>query len=180
MKNLLIIIVILFLSCTSEDNSRANLGLEFVKKTANSDLNSDLNSEADSEVDSSELIRTVLYKGTMNESIGISLYLKEQGNPCGGRLTMINGMYKYDTQEKWLLLEVSTDKQKEKYCLVEDNFTGVLFLEENGATFNGSWISPDTKKQFKVELNKTELDNETNSKLDEILFDDLIYNKYDC
>jgi len=133
-----------------------------------------------SNVYSSEIIRNFLYKGTLNGTIKIRLYLNEQEHPCGGNRTILNAMYKYDNQEKWLLLDATADKEKKKYCMVEDNFTGVLFLEENGNLLNGNWISPDAKKQFKIELEKVDLDKTTIEKLDEILFDDLLYNKSDC
>lgn len=135
---------------------------------------------------STDFIRRVIYKGTLNETIKISLYLNEQEHPCGGNSTILNAMYKYDNQEKWILLSVSTDQQKKNYCMVEDNFSGVLFLEENAISFNGNWISPDTNKQYKVELENvilkfgSEFDKSIIEKLDEILFDDLIFNKNDC
>ena len=133
-----------------------------------------------------QYINSSLYKGTLNGNIKISLYLKESENPCGGDLTFFTGMYKYDNQDKWILLDVSTDRAKKNYCMVEDNFSGVLFLEDNEGSFYGHWISPDTKKLFKVELENQFLDikyakdHTAIEELDEILFDDLIYNKNDC
>jgi hypothetical protein len=126
-------------------------------------------------------LKSNLYKGKLNGSIKIWLYLNEQEHPCGGEMTVLNAMYKYDNQDKWILLNVTVDKQKKKYCLVEDNFTGAMFLEENGNYFNGHWISPDAKKQFKVILERLKLDEtSTIEQLEEILFDDLLYNKNDC
>ncbi|PHR72856.1 MAG: hypothetical protein COA67_03910 [Lutibacter sp.] len=131
--------------------------------------------------DNSDLIRRVLYKGTLNKTIKISLYINEQVHPCGGNLTVLNVMYKYDNQDKWLLLNVTADMLKKNYCMVEDNFSGVLFLDEDENFLNGYWISPDTKKQYKVELKADlEFDESAIEKLDEILFDDLIFNKNDC
>jgi len=174
MKNLFILIVILFLSFKNKDASITTS--EFVAKIASSNPKS--SSETIS--NNSDFLRTVLYKGTLNGTIKIWLYLKEQEHPCGGSLTFLYAMYKYDNQEKWILLSVTTDKLKKKYCMVEDNFSGVLFLEENESKFNGNWISPDTKKQFKIELEKVDLNKTTIEKLDETLFDDLLYNKNDC
>lgn len=128
---------------------------------------------------SSDFIRTTLYKGTLNGNISIQLYLNEQESPCGGNKTILNAMYKYENQEKWILLSVTSDLKK-KYCFVEDNFTGVIFLEESGTNLNGKWISPNTKKQFKVILEKVEANKSTIEKLNDILFDDLLYNKNDC
>jgi len=103
-----------------------------------------------------------------------------QEHPCGGNLKIINAMYKYDSQKKWLLLSATTDRKKENYCLVEDEFTGVLFLEKKDNSFNGKWLSPNATKQFRVELEKVEIDETTVEQLNEILFDDLLYNKNDC
>jgi len=163
MKSLFSLIAIVFLSFESNLNAISSLvsDIEFSTTTP------------------SELPRSVLYKGTLNGTIKIRLYLKEQEHPCGGS-TYFQGMYKYDKQEKWLLLEVTTDREQEKFCMVEDGFSGVLFLEKNEGSFHGNWISPDTKQQFKVELKKVNLDETNTEKLDEVLFDDLLYSKNDC
>lgn len=132
------------------------------------------------------LKRKIILKGTINNTIKITMYLNEQEDPCGGDATIIYAMYKYDTQEEWMLLNVTRNTKKKGYCMVEDNFTGVLFLEEHNNFFAGHWVSPDTKKQYRVLLenicNSSGLEcNETViEKLDEVLFDDLIYNKNDC
>ena len=137
--------------------------------------------KSDITVEKKFTLKSNLYKGTLNGNIKIWLYLNEQEHPCGGEMTVLNAMYKYDNQDKWILLNVTVDKQKKNYCMVEDNFTGALFLEENENYFNGYWISPDTKKQFKVELEKQKPDKtSTIEQLNEILFDDLLYNKNDC
>ncbi|MNL70274.1 hypothetical protein D3C87_1952500 [compost metagenome] len=39
--------------------------------------------------------------------------------------------------------------------MVEHNFSGVLILQKSGNTFTGLWISPDAKKQLKVEVKET-------------------------
>ncbi len=95
-------------------------------------------------------------------------------------------MYKYDSQNKWILLDVNRDAAKINFCMVEDGFTGALFLEKNGNTLHGYWVNPRATKQFKVELFKQNLDieaeagSESKKRLDEILFDELIYAKNDC
>jgi ATP-dependent protease HslVU (ClpYQ) ATPase subunit len=160
--------------------------IKVVKVVENDNLNSNLEKESSNTSNNIDFLRKSLYKGTLNGTIKILLYITEQQNPCGGNLTILNGMYKYENQEKWILLNITLDKQKKNYCMVEDNFTGVLFLEENNDSFTGSWLSKDTKKQFKVELKdqlldvKFAKDHTTIEKLDEILFDDLLFNKNDC
>ena len=131
-------------------------------------------------------INSNLYKGVLNETIKITLYITEHENPCGGEATFFNAMYKYDNQDKWILLDITTDRQKKNYCMVENNFTGTLFLNKNKNNFNGYWISPDVTKQYKLELEHQLLDTKFAAddtiieQLDNILFDDLIFNKNDC
>lgn len=188
MKNLLIVFVVILLSCKDKDaspkNTDATIAISgLVSKIEN---NSPASISENINIDSSEVTRTILYKGTLNGTINISLYLNEQEHPCGGNLTILNAMYKYDNQDKWILLNVTTDLQKKNYCMVEDRFTGVLLLEEHADSLIGSWISPDSKKQFKVELESErvkmgiEFDESIIEKLDEILFDELLYGKNDC
>ena len=173
MKHLLLLSVMLCFSFKFNEtqNLQKNTHLESVSKKAN---------------ETTQVLKTVLYQGTLNGTTNISLYIHEQEHPCGGNLTMINAMYKYDNQDRWILLEVTTDKEKKNYCMVEDNFTGVLFLEEKDHFLNGNWISPNTQKQFKVTLKNQLLDTKYADdhtkveKLDEILFDELIYGKNDC
>lgn len=184
MNLLYTIIILIVISCTQGNKNIINDKLEITgvivkKEDPKSEFNSEIN-------DSAVLKRKIVLKGTINKTIKITMYLNEQEHPCGGSATVLNAMYKYDNQDKWMLLDVTTDAKKQKYCMVENNFTGVLFLEENKSHFAGHWLSPDTKKQYNVLLenmsNKSNLgfDKKVIEKLDEILFDDLIYNKNDC
>ncbi len=175
MNNLFIVTVLLFLSCNDKNTPIKTSDLIAKMEISSFDLNvvEIINENSDS-------VRRAFYKGTLNGTIKIWLYLNEQEHPCGGNLTILNAMYKYDNQDKWILLDATSDTQKKKYCMVEDGFSGVLFLEEDNNTLNGNWISPDTKKQFKVILEKLSVEKTPFYELDEILFDDLLYNKNDC
>ncbi|NRD20049.1 hypothetical protein HNV08_08310 [Winogradskyella eckloniae] len=197
MKNLIIILVIVALSCkdkiVSNDAKTAEI-VEGAEATKSQEAQEHLiaivnNSESDTNEISnatSDVLRSELFKGTLNGNIKISLYLKEQEHPCGGDLTILNAMYKYNNQDQWILLDVTADKQKKNYCMVEDGFLGVLFLQNNEGSLYGHWVSPDTEKQFKVELENQFLDTKYGKddtiveELDEILFDILIYGKNDC
>lgn len=189
MKNVFIITVILLLSCKhislEKTNTKAEDAVEVLEAAEEIvDVITEINPE-EGDVNQS-YINSTLYKGTLNGNIKIELYLKESENPCGGDLTFFIGMYKYNTQDKWILLDITTDKHNKNYCMVEYSFSGVLFLEDNEGSLYGNWISADTKKQFKVELENQFLDikyakdHTVIEKLDEILFDDLIYGKNDC
>jgi len=175
MKNTLFLIVIIFLSCDNQNpiNLNPELGLLMAENEFHLDVENSIEVSA-------EISGATLYKGTLGESAIIWLYVNEQEHPCGGNQTIIDAMYSYDKQESWILLSVTTDPQKQNYCMVEDHFTGVLFLVANENSLNGTWISPNAERQLKVELHKTKLDNETKENLDETLFDDLLYNKNDC
>lgn len=143
--------------------------------------------ETESNVSNNSILkRRIILKGTINNTLKITMYINEQEHPCGGNSTVINAMYKYDEQGEWMLLNTTRDVKKQRYCMVEDNFTGVLFLEEHNNLFTGQWISPDTKKQYSIVLKNIcnasdlECDETVIEKLDETLFDDLIYSKNDC
>jgi hypothetical protein len=203
MKNIIIILVLVFLSCKdkavqnkieSETIAIAETVSEVVDHGVETTYNEEIEDENSATMSKEnttnsnnyQIIRKVLYKGFLNETIKIQLYLNEQEHPCGGNLTILNAMYKYDNQDKWILLDVSTDREKKNFCMVEDGFSGVLFLEEKEGDFSGNWISTNTKKQFKVELKNQLLDvkyakdHTIIEKLDGILFDDLIYGQTDC
>ena len=167
MNNLIILITILFLNFETKEKSIPNSKLEITTENKNLE-------------NTSTLMRNILYKGTLNGKTKISLYLNEQEHPCGGEMTLLNSMYKYDNHKKWLLLNITTDIKKKNYCMVEDNFTGALFLEKDGDYLKGNWVSPDTKQKYKVELKKVELNKTEIEQLDEILYDDLLYSKNDC
>ena len=45
--------------------------------------------------------------------------------------------------------------------MVENDFTGVLLLQENGTDITGNWISPNSKEQYQVVLKKVNVDANT-------------------
>ncbi|SDH48948.1 hypothetical protein [Winogradskyella thalassocola] len=186
MKNILIVIVMVFLSSSNKETPTKNhTGLIATSKNVETTKNYNPEIITETIKINDEELRSDLYKGTLNSNIKISLYLKEQEYACGGS-TFFYAMYKYENQDKWILLDVTTNREQNNYCMIERNFSGVLFLKETSTTLNGKWISPDTSKQFKVELKSEELDikfakdHTAVETLDEILFDDLLYNANDC
>lgn len=197
MKTLFIVLIIILFSCkdnivSSETQPDVASKIAVVEAALDAIENEEHGLETVDETNpengtiNSSYIRSTLYHGTLNDNVKIKMYLKESKNPCGGDLTFFTGMYKYENQDQWILLEISTDRQKKNYCMVEDGFSGVLFLEETENSLSGKWVSPDTKKQFKVELNgqlldtKFAKDDTIVEELDNILFDVLIYEKNDC
>jgi hypothetical protein len=190
MKIIFTALIIISLSCEAQTNKLTNKAINNLETAGEAEDavrnidNPDINPE--NGVQSSSYISSTLYKGTLNNNIKISLYIIEQENACGGDITFFTAMYKYDNQNKWILLEVIPNREKKNFCMVEDFFTGTLFLKKINTNFIGNWISPDTKKQFKVELEdqllnkQLEFDKAVIETLDEILFDDLLYNKNDC
>ena len=95
-------------------------------------------------------------------------------------ITKLNfqGMYKYNNVSNWLQLEISQN-DKNQFILIEYNFTGVLILQKTKDGFNGTWISPNSKKQLKVELKKAIL-NEKEKTNYEDKFEKVNYENYDC
>ncbi|KAF2082844.1 hypothetical protein [Flavobacterium sharifuzzamanii] len=105
-----------------------------------------------------------LYKGTIDGKTPITVYIKTEDNPCTADL-MYTSMYCQNKSKNWIQLNVTQNRKKEnEFVLVEQGFSGVLILQKLGDTFTGIWISPDTKKQLKVDLKeasmtKKELEN---------------------
>jgi len=195
MKNVFIITIIVFLSFKAKETkvTAADVAIVEIAKIIDANPEEPIKHTFYEETvkpgetnQNSGYINSTLYKGTLNGTIKITLYLTEHENPCGGNVTFFNAMYKYDNQEKWILLNVNTDRDKKNYCMVEDNFTGALFLEKNENNISGHWISPNSKKQYKIKLENQLLDlkfakdHTIIEQLDDILFDDLIYNANDC
>ena len=110
-----------------------------------------------------------LYKGTIDGKISVTFYIKEEESPCTGDL-MYTSMYRYDKSGSWIQLDITTNQNQ--FVLVEHGFSGVMILKKSETNFNGLQISPDTKKQLKVEmkhvrLSKKEIETYEN-KMDEV------------
>ncbi len=118
-----------------------------------------------------------LYRGHINDEIPITLYLRSTQGQCSGA-TLYSGMYRYDSQSKWLEVEITTNGKSE-FVMVEDNFTGVLILKNGKDGLRGKWISPDMKRQMNVLLQKRDLEKKERQKL-EAEYDDLIWQNHDC
>ena len=97
--------------------------------------------------------KSVLYKGTV-EKMPVTLFLIPFENDCGIE-PYYNAMYQYDGKSLWLQLSVSYN-EKDEFVFVEEGgagyFTGLLLLKKSANALNGTWISPDGKKQLKVQL----------------------------
>jgi hypothetical protein len=119
-----------------------------------------------------------LYKGTLDSKILVTLYFKVIENPCGGSY-QYQAMYKYDGLRKWMLLDVSPSLDEKKYCMVEPNFTGVLFLYPKGKEFIGKWLDPNGEKTLKMVLKKTKTTPKLTKELEEQL-EKVIHNNNDC
>ena len=118
-----------------------------------------------------------LYKGKMDGKMPITLYLKSEDNGCTDKLNY-QGMYKYDKVSNWLQLEISQN-EKDQFICVEFDFTGVLILQKTADGFNGTWISPDTKRQLKVEFKK-EILSDKDKQMYEEKYEQVNYENYDC
>lgn len=98
-----------------------------------------------------------LYKGTIDEKIPVTFYIKTEENPCTADL-MYTSMYKYDKSGSWIQLDITQNKKNEnQFVLVEHGFSGVMILKKEGANFTGVWISSDSKKQLKVDLKEARM-----------------------
>ncbi|MDP5200915.1 hypothetical protein [Flavobacterium sp. DG2-3] len=115
-----------------------------------------------------------LYKGTFDGKTPITLYIQTSENQCNAELDYAS-MYRYKSN-KWIQVYITQNKKIEnEFVMVEHGFSGVLILKKVGNTFSGLWISPDTKKQLKIELKevsmtKKEIEKYT-SEMERVSFD---------
>lgn len=97
-----------------------------------------------------------LYKGTLDGKTPVTIYIKTEENPCTADL-MYTSMYRYKSN-KWIQLYITQNKKVEnEFVMVEHGFSGVLILKKSGNTFSGLWISPDAKKQLKIDLKEASM-----------------------
>jgi iron uptake system EfeUOB component EfeO/EfeM len=96
------------------------------------------------------------YEGKIENS-EIILYLKIAESGCPN--VYAEGIYRYKSNKskEWILLKIVFSEQKNQFTLVEHSNTGILILKRGNAKFDGIWISPDGKKQIKVELKKVKV-----------------------
>ena len=106
---------------------------------------------------SQRIISQEFYEGKIDGKNEISLYFKVQENGCP--TTEINAIYKYKSNKtgEWILLDVFFNEGENQYTLVEHFNTGILLLKKENGTLKGLWISPEGKKQLKVELKKVKV-----------------------
>lgn len=123
-------------------------------------------------------ITSEIYTGKINENMPVTLYLQSEDNGCNAGI-MYGGMYKYNGKSIWLQLEI-TQNEKMQFAMVEYGFTGMMILKKNKNKLEGVWISPDTKKQLKVEFQKSNNISEEKMEHYKREFEDVNYMNYDC
>jgi len=97
-----------------------------------------------------------LYKGTVDGKTPVTFYIKTRENQCNADLDYV-AMYRYKSG-KWIQLYPTQSKKVEnEFVMVEHGFSGVLILKKTGNTFSGLWISPDAKKQLKIEVKEASM-----------------------
>ncbi|MFC4212960.1 hypothetical protein ACFOWA_17325 [Pedobacter lithocola] len=93
-----------------------------------------------------------LYKGTINNKIKITLYL--QGLNEGTNADQIIGVYKYDTNKDYILLNGYRNNNGNISFieLPNTNFTGTFLGTLTKNRIVGKWISANQTKQYPFEL----------------------------
>ncbi|MNR35399.1 hypothetical protein D3C85_1532430 [compost metagenome] len=104
-------------------------------------------------------------------------YLKQLPNNCGGSDTY-EAMYQYGKGKNWIELLNQTD-EKGNFCFTEIRFTGVLILKKTAKGMSGIWISPDMKRQLKVNLTLQKLSATEIEELEKRL-EVTHYENFDC
>ncbi|WP_264522976.1 hypothetical protein [Flavobacterium sp. N502536] len=123
--------------------------------------------------------KNTLYKGTVDGKINVTLYIKAEENPCTADL-MYTSMYRYDKSGNWIQLDITQNiKNENQLALVEHAFTGLFILKKEGTAFSGLWISPDSKKQLKVDLKEASMTKKEIEKYEKAL-EKVNYENNDC
>jgi len=101
-----------------------------------------------------QIISQEKYVGTIDGKINISFYLKIEERGCPSIIA--SGIYKYTDNKSanWILLDTTFSEKAQQYTFVEHYNTGIMLLKRNSENLQGLWISPDGKKQLKVNLKK--------------------------
>ncbi|RZL39306.1 MAG: hypothetical protein EOP00_27875 [Pedobacter sp.] len=113
-----------------------------------------------------------MFKGTINNTNKVTLYL--QNTDQGTHADRILGVYKYDNQQQYILLNGYLN-DKGNIVLVEQaspNFSGVFFGTLKANEIKGKWISADQTKTYPFQLQEIK----ANASQKE-LFDKAIVNK---
>lgn len=119
------------------------------------------------------------YVGTIDGKINISFYLKIEETGCPN--VIASGIYKYTDNKSgnWILLDTTFSEKAQQYTFVEHYNTGLMLLKRNSDNFQGLWISPDGKKQLKVNLKKIKQTKFEIEKMEDEL-EKANYNANDC
>lgn len=105
-------------------------------------------------INAQQILKQEKYTGTIDGKINISFYLKIEETGCPSIIA--SGIYKYTDNKttNWILLDTTFSEKAQQYTFVEHYNTGIMLLKRNLETLQGLWISPDGKKQLKVNLKK--------------------------
>lgn len=94
----------------------------------------------------------VYWTGTLNGKVPVFLHYRLESNLLIGEITYLN------TKVKRPITILGTIEDDKSYRLLEfensGNITGIITGLPSGDTFSGSWFSPRTRKELKVNLTK--------------------------
>ena len=121
-------------------------------------------------------IKQYYYQGKIADR-AVRFYLKQLPNNCGGSDTYV-AMYQYGKGKNWIEL-LNQNDENGNFCFTEIRFTGVLILKKTTKGMQGTWISPDTKRQLKVNLSLQKLSPKETEELEKRL-EVTHYENFDC
>src|SRR5579862_309387 len=94
----------------------------------------------------------ICWIGSLNNKTRIFIHYQLDSNLIIGEITYLN------TKDKLPIRLIGTIEEDKSYRLLEfdktGNITGVITGNPNETTFNGSWVSPKSKKELSMELAK--------------------------
>jgi hypothetical protein len=98
--------------------------------------------------------KEICWEGQINNKLPIFIHYSLRENLVIGEITYLN------TKSKTPIKLIGTIEDDKSFRLLEfdkdGNITGIITGKPNGDKFNGTWFSPKSRKEFSLNLNKSE------------------------
>lgn len=113
--------------------------------------------------------KSFLYSGKIDNN-PVTLYMTLEPSQCTNEDEYM-AVYQYGNGkgEKWIQLDIRSNRKNNNLCMTEYTFTGVMVVQKSAQGITGIWISPDGKKQLKVELTAQSLSATEKERLEKVL-----------
>ena len=138
MRNLIYVLALIIVSCGNQQPGRESSN-NITANTSRSTTNPKENTNKD-----------ICWIGTLNGKTPIFIHYRLDSTVIVGEITYLN------TKEKQPITLLGTIEEAKSYRLLEfdktGNITGVIEGTPTASTFDGTWVSPKTKKELEMKL----------------------------